>query len=151
MDGWSTPRPGHFTPGEDPVPITQEAGWAPEPVWTGAENLALTGIRSPDRPARSESLSVNRIRKTSQTWTQNIEVQFVAPCLVLEKPRVQISAELMTKRIEAFSWFSLNNPKILRNLRCWYRHYINHKPQTDEPGLFLGETERRKRILKVLF
>jgi len=25
----------------DPVPIAQEAGWAPEPVWTGAENLAL--------------------------------------------------------------------------------------------------------------
>ena len=24
--------------------------------WTGAENLAPTGIRSPDRPARSESL-----------------------------------------------------------------------------------------------
>jgi hypothetical protein len=26
------------------------------PVWTGAENLAPTGIRFPDRPARSESL-----------------------------------------------------------------------------------------------
>jgi hypothetical protein len=24
--GWSTPRPGHFTPGNDPVPIVQEAG-----------------------------------------------------------------------------------------------------------------------------
>jgi hypothetical protein len=23
-----------------PVPIEQEAGWAPGPVWTGAENLA---------------------------------------------------------------------------------------------------------------
>jgi len=32
------------------------AGWAPGPVWTGAENLAPTGIRYPDRPARSESL-----------------------------------------------------------------------------------------------
>ena len=29
-----------FTPGKDPVPIVQEAGWAPEPVWIGAENLA---------------------------------------------------------------------------------------------------------------
>jgi hypothetical protein len=29
---------------------------APGPVWTGAENLAPTGIRSPDRPARSQSL-----------------------------------------------------------------------------------------------
>ena len=24
--GWSTPRPGRFTPGNDPVPIVQEAG-----------------------------------------------------------------------------------------------------------------------------
>jgi len=53
--GWGvsvTPRP-LFTPGKDPV---QEAGLAPGPVWTGAENLAPTGIRSPDRPARSQSL-----------------------------------------------------------------------------------------------
>jgi hypothetical protein len=32
--GWSSPRPGRFTPGKDPVPIVQEAGWAPGPVWT---------------------------------------------------------------------------------------------------------------------
>jgi hypothetical protein len=40
----------------DPVPIVQEAGWAPGPVWKGAENVAPTGIRFPDRQARSESL-----------------------------------------------------------------------------------------------
>ena len=34
-----TPRP-LFTPVKDPVPILQEAGWAPGRVWTGAENLA---------------------------------------------------------------------------------------------------------------
>ena len=50
-----TPLP-LFTPGKDPVPIAQEAGCALEPVWTGAENLAPTAIRSPDRPARSQSL-----------------------------------------------------------------------------------------------
>ena len=50
-----TPRP-LFNPGKDPVPIVQEAGWALGPIWTGAENLALTGIRSPDRPARSQLL-----------------------------------------------------------------------------------------------
>jgi len=54
--GWSTPRPGRFTPGKDPVPIVNEAGWASEPVWTGAENVAPASIRSPDRTARSESL-----------------------------------------------------------------------------------------------
>ena len=50
------PRPGHFTPGRDPAPTVQEAGWAPGPVWTGMENLAPTGIGPPDRSARSESL-----------------------------------------------------------------------------------------------
>ena len=56
--GWvvnSTSR-SHFTPEEDPVPILQEVGWAPGPVWRGAENLASTGIRSPDGTARSQSL-----------------------------------------------------------------------------------------------
>ena len=53
--GWGvsvTPRP-LFTPGKTPVPIAQEDGWAPGPVWQGAENLA------PHRdsiPARSQSL-----------------------------------------------------------------------------------------------
>jgi len=50
-----TPRP-LFTPGKDQVPTVQEAEWAPGPVWTGAENLAPTGIRSLDRPARTQSL-----------------------------------------------------------------------------------------------
>jgi hypothetical protein len=45
-----------FTPGKDPVPTVQEAGWAPGLVWTDAENLAQTGIRSPERAARSQSL-----------------------------------------------------------------------------------------------
>ena len=56
VGGWSAPRPGRFTPEKDPVPIVREAGWAPGPVWTGAENLAPTGIRYPDRPVRRESL-----------------------------------------------------------------------------------------------
>ena len=56
--GWGdsvTPRP-LFTPGKDPVPIVQETGWSPGPVWIGADNLAPTGIRSPNRPARTQSL-----------------------------------------------------------------------------------------------
>jgi hypothetical protein len=48
--------PAAFYPGEDPVPIVQEAGWAPGPVWTGSENFAPTVIRFPDRPARSQAL-----------------------------------------------------------------------------------------------
>jgi hypothetical protein len=53
---WSAPRSGRFTPGNDPVLFVQEAGWAPGPACTCAKNLTPTGIRSPDRPARSQSL-----------------------------------------------------------------------------------------------
>jgi hypothetical protein len=45
--------PAALPPGKTKYHCT---GWAPGPVWTGAENLVPTGIRSPDRPARSESL-----------------------------------------------------------------------------------------------
>ena len=57
MEGeWSKPRPGRFTPWKEPVPTAQKAGRAPGAVWMSAENHALTGIRSPKRPARNESL-----------------------------------------------------------------------------------------------
>jgi hypothetical protein len=45
----------HSTPGKDPVPIVQEAGWAPGPVLTCAKNLSPTEIQSPDRPGHSQS------------------------------------------------------------------------------------------------
>jgi hypothetical protein len=32
--------PAALPPRKDPVPIAKEAGWAPELVWMGAENLA---------------------------------------------------------------------------------------------------------------
>jgi hypothetical protein len=51
----AAPLPLH-PQGIKPVPIVQEAGWALWPVWMGAENLTPTGIRSPNRPARSKSL-----------------------------------------------------------------------------------------------
>jgi hypothetical protein len=60
MWGWvvnATPRP--LYPGKDPVPTVQEAGWAPGPVWTGAENLAPTEIRSPDRLTPQSSVTTN--------------------------------------------------------------------------------------------
>jgi len=50
----STPRP-HFTPGKDSVPILQEAGWAPGPVWTGRKSHPHQDS-IPDCPARSQSL-----------------------------------------------------------------------------------------------
>ena len=47
--------PAASTPGKDPVPIIQEAGWAPGPVWTGGKSRPHRDS-IPDRPARSQSL-----------------------------------------------------------------------------------------------
>jgi hypothetical protein len=50
---WSASRPGRafLPPGKGPpVPIVQEAGWAPEPVWTQRleeKSFAPAGDRTP--------------------------------------------------------------------------------------------------------
>jgi len=35
--GGQSHAPAASTPGKDPVPILEEAGWAPGPVWTGGK------------------------------------------------------------------------------------------------------------------
>ena len=60
----STPPP-HFTPGKDPVPVLQEAGWAPGPVWTGGKSRPHR-----DSPARSQSL-----HRLSYPAHANVKVQ----------------------------------------------------------------------------
>jgi hypothetical protein len=54
LDGgeWSASRPGRALPPgkETPVPIRQEAVWAPEPVWTQRleeKSFAFVGDRTP--------------------------------------------------------------------------------------------------------
>jgi hypothetical protein len=47
----STPRP-HFTPGKDPAPILQEAGWAPGSAWAGGKSRPRR-VSIPHLPARS--------------------------------------------------------------------------------------------------
>ena len=79
LDGVGGQRhaPAAFTPGKNPLSIVQEAGWAPGPVWIGAENLASTGIRSSDRPARRQSLY--RLRYPAHTF-ENI-IDKITECL----------------------------------------------------------------------
>jgi hypothetical protein len=49
--------PGCFIHGENTQYLfSQEAMWAPEPVWTGIKSFVPAGIRSPNRPLFSESL-----------------------------------------------------------------------------------------------
>ena len=48
--------PSALPPGKTPYPLYRRLGGTPGPVWKVVEILAPTGIRSPDRPAHSESL-----------------------------------------------------------------------------------------------
>ena len=46
---WSAAHPDRSLPsGKDPVPISQEAGWASGPVWTGGKSR-----HHPSRPVHS--------------------------------------------------------------------------------------------------
>ena len=75
--GWvvsRTPRP-HFTSGKDPVPIVQEAGWAPGPVWTGGKSRPHRDS-IPDHPAHSQSLYrlSYPAHKLNQSSTWNLDL-----------------------------------------------------------------------------
>jgi len=61
-------------------PLYTETGWAPGPVWTGAENLASTGIRSPDRQDLSESVYrlLKHKKKRSRFWLDGIKQRRVS-------------------------------------------------------------------------
>jgi hypothetical protein len=57
MAGGDQKIPRRLYPQEgDQVLVVYEVEWAAGQVWTGAENFASTGIRSPNRPALSKSL-----------------------------------------------------------------------------------------------
>jgi hypothetical protein len=61
--------PAARNPGKDQVPILQEAGWAPGPVWTGGKCRPYRDP-IPDRPARSQSLY--QLRYPAQSSYGNI-------------------------------------------------------------------------------
>ena len=53
--GGQSHDPAAFTPGKDRVPIVQEAGWAPGPVWTGGKSRPHQDS-IPVLPDRSQAL-----------------------------------------------------------------------------------------------
>jgi hypothetical protein len=76
LDGWvvnATSRPLYLQ--ERPSTLWIGAGWSTRLVWTGAENLAPNGIRSPDHPARSESLYRLRSSDPQTSWWWILIVQ----------------------------------------------------------------------------
>ena len=77
----STPRP-YFTPGKDPVPILQEAGWAPGPVWRGGKSRRHRDS-IPDRPARSQSLYTLSYPAHISIYIRNLQYTFKITALCL--------------------------------------------------------------------
>ena len=72
LDGgeWSVPHPGRCTHGKETRHhLCRGLDGPPGPVWTEAENLAPSGIRSPDRPARiSETNVIIKISNPGLPW-----------------------------------------------------------------------------------
>jgi hypothetical protein len=93
----------------DTVPIVPEAGWAPGPVWTDRENLAPTAVRTPDRPACSQSLY--RLNHSGQYRLINFEL-FSKHAQTLRKKRLatvctalhKLHSCLYTRRFVSLVW-----------------------------------------------
>jgi len=56
--GWGVQphAPVASTPAKDPVPIVQDAGWAPRPVWTGGKSRPPPGFDP--GPSSPQSISI---------------------------------------------------------------------------------------------
>ena len=51
-------KPQRLYPGRrNPVPLVQEREWVSRSVWMCTKSLALTRVRTPDRPVRGEPLT----------------------------------------------------------------------------------------------
>jgi hypothetical protein len=62
------------------VPTVQKAGLAPGLVWMDVENLASTGIRSPDRPVRSKSLHQLQYPNPTGMMLKNVPILVLSNC-----------------------------------------------------------------------
>jgi hypothetical protein len=123
--GWRvsfTPRT-LFTPGKDPVPTVQEVRWAPGPVWTGAENLAPIGIRSPDRQARSQSLY--RLRYPAHTVLYAhliIKLEFLTK-LATEMLQQSLLTNLWTSSSCRTHFTAVSSSTLLYSLLYWWQFW----------------------------
>ena len=113
-------------PRERPGTHLQEVGWASGPVWTGAENLAPTGIRSPDRPARRQSLY--RLRypaHTTNSHDTNLITQTLISLLVTFCPIALL--QLSSWHYSPFWQTSSVPPPPKKNSLLFFLHYLFFK------------------------
>jgi len=99
-DEWSAARPGRtLPPGKDPVPILQEAGWAPGPVWTSRKSRPYRDS-IPDRPAHSQSLY--RLSYPAHTVTLMMPAFFMLSMFMSHTPPPRINGNFVL--IQSNDW-----------------------------------------------
>jgi len=69
-----------------PVPIVQEAGWASGPVWTGAENLAPSGLFFMITSTRTLFLPCATVQRTVQKYKCPVR----SPLVLLKSNKVHV-------------------------------------------------------------
>ena len=134
--------------------------WAPGPVWTSAENLAPpTGIRSTDRPARSQSLyrlnypaHTNFIRCRTKTFcsAKRFRGQMKLGNSDVEKLRIRLRRR--KPHYLEMNWTECNMPYveelILERVLCEY--FMNHYPTLCHRSAFTVSPEQiRKQSLQL--
>jgi hypothetical protein len=101
--------PAAFTPGKKPGTHCT-GGWVGHrPVWTCEKNLAPTGIRSPDRPARSQSLyRLSYPGPWLITYFSKIQIIFYNKVAKVRSRTGRTTTMTSTERLATSSNFSLH-------------------------------------------
>ena len=107
--------PAALPPGKTRYPLYRRLGKLQGRSWTGAENLAPTGIRSPDRPAHSESLYglsyplfelyTTELKRCTHTKIQILHARYSMRTHTAKRP---------------FVWLELPSCSVLLNYKSYY-------------------------------
>jgi hypothetical protein len=110
--------------------------------WTGAENIALTGIPPQDRPARSESLYQLRYPGTTELFYNERTISR------------DYKDQLHARRLKAISDNYFKKQKIEKS-RVFFRSYINTKlsgpTHNSDHGRHVGITDGRRFKIGTMF
>ena len=111
-----TPRP-LFNPGKDLVPIVQEVGCTPGPVWTGAENRPPPGF-DPRTVQPVDSCYTNYATQSTKTY-----IQFTEYCELYNMTGKQRHKNTYCE-LYRVAWTKLGSPGVQHGLLC--RHFCSY-------------------------
>ena len=120
---WSAASPGRtLPPGKDPVPILQEAGWTPGPIWTGGKSRPHRDS-IPDCPARSQSLY--RLSYLIHTHT-NTHTHIYVYIMYSQPPYIHIICYIL-KLLIILDFKVVNQGKVSKYIRSTHNTKSQHK------------------------